>query len=515
MSDFSASEVRPGAILAGRYRVEGQIGAGGMGIVVSAEHLQLGSRVAIKYLPPSWLGDPDAVERFKREAWAAAQIKSPHVVRVSDVANLPSGAPFIVMEYLEGEDLAHVLARREPLPIPDVTELILQVCEAIAEAHAIGIVHRDLKPSNIFVTRNLEGHRVAKVLDFGISKLMRDGFGQLGLTTTRTSLGSPTYMSPEQMHSAKEVDGRTDIWALGVILYEMLAGRAPFSAPSLPELALQIATEPVLPLRAAGLDVPVGLERIVQRCLEKDRSKRFPDVAALASALTEFAPITASLHAARAERVLRDSGTSSQSVPAVTMKGVGGEPGSRPRLREAGDRETPRRSGSDRPGGLRSSDKVPRSSAPREDETRDARGSGRAASARGSERPRSSRSSDKVPRAKSRERDDPSGKVVTRMARGSGRPSSGRPDEPAPKPATPPDVARVRSSIRKRDRPGLLLTAAVAVAVLLLAAVAITALVTSDSDVASRPPAATGRSAASETNMLRPAPPKEPKNSGQ
>jgi serine/threonine-protein kinase len=332
VNDFSASEVRPGAILSGRYRVERQIGAGGMGVVVSAMHVQLGQRVAIKYLPPSWLGDFDAVERFMREAWAAAQIRSPHVVRVMDVANLPSGAPYIVMEYLEGEDLAHVLARREPLSISEVTELVLQVCEAIAEAHALGIVHRDLKPSNIFCVRNLEGQRVAKVLDFGISKLTNDSFGKLGLTTTRTSLGSPAYMSPEQMHSAKEVDGRTDIWSLGVILYEMLAGRAPFSAPSFPELALQIATEPALPLRAAGLEVPAGLERSVMRCLEKDRTKRYPDVASLAAALTEFAPLTASLHATRADRVLRDAGSISQSfatTPAARGPGSSDAPPTR------------------------------------------------------------------------------------------------------------------------------------------------------------------------------------------
>src|SRR5262249_42106855 len=148
------------------------------------------------------------------------------------------------------------------------------------------------------------------------------------------SLGSPTYMSPEQMHSSKEVDGRTDIWALGVMLYELLAGRPPFNGASLPELALQIATQPIQPLAAAGVAAPPGLERIVQRCLEKDRSKRFPDVAALAHALTEFAPLTASLHATRAERVLRDSGSSSQSILAQTTKGVGGESGSRSPLRE-------------------------------------------------------------------------------------------------------------------------------------------------------------------------------------
>jgi serine/threonine-protein kinase len=454
--DVSTNELRPGAILAGRYRVEGQIGAGGMGVVVSAQHLQLGQRVAIKYLPTSWLGDFDAVERFKREAWAAAQIKSPHVVRVSDVATLPSGAPFIVMEYLEGEDLAHVIAKRMPLPLAEITELILQVCEAIAEAHAIGIVHRDLKPSNIFCTRNTEGERVAKVLDFGISKLTGSGW-ELGITTTRTLLGSPTYMSPEQMHSAKEVDGRTDIWALGVILYELIAGQAPFSASTLPELAIQIATEPPLPLRAAGLDVPVGLERIVSRCLEKDRNKRFPDVGSLAAALTEFAPLTAGLHATRAQRALRGSSSSSQLLAAIpTVRGVGGEADSRPPLREE-------RSG--------------------EIATRADRGSGRA-SAKAGERsdPPPLRSSDKVPRR--RRDDEPSGKVATRAARGSGRPGSERPsrreserprrESERPRAGRAPTaLEEQRSRARKRARPRWLLTAAAAFLVLLLAAVAL------------------------------------------
>jgi eukaryotic-like serine/threonine-protein kinase len=426
--------LQPGAILSGRYRVERQIGAGGMGVVVSAMHLQLGQRVAIKYLPSSWLGDFDAVERFMREAWAAAQIRSPHVVRVTDIANLPSGAPYIVMEYLEGEDLAQMLARRESLSIAEATELVLQVCEAIAEAHALGIVHRDLKPSNIFCVRNLEGQRVAKVLDFGISKLTNDSFGKLGLTTTRTSLGSPAYMSPEQMHSAKEVDGRTDIWSLGVILYELLAGRPPFSAPNFAELALQIATQPALPLAAAGVEVPAGLERSVMRCLEKDRTKRFPDVASLAAALTEFAPITARLHATRADRVLRDAGSISQSFATV------------PAERAAQPSDAAPRPGSERPGG--------------------------------------ERSSEKVPRVKSRDRDDPSGKVATRVVRGSRRPELGHPERagtPPPEVRQEPRgrervVATAPKPSEKRPRPGLLLTAAVAIAVLLLTAVAIATL---------------------------------------
>jgi serine/threonine-protein kinase len=274
-----------------------------MGVVVAARHLSLGHRVAIKYLPQSAHKDAEAVQRFTREAWAAAQLASPHVVRVTEVASLPSGAPFIVMEYLDGEDLAQFLEHRHRVPAAEAVAMVLPVCEAIAEAHAIGIVHRDLKPSNIFCVRTPGDGLMMKVLDFGISKLTNGAVADFTLTTTRTALGSPLYMSPEQMHSAKVVDARTDIWALGVILFELVAGRRPFDATSLPELAIKVATEAPAALREICSDLPRGFERIVLRCLEKDRTKRYPSVAALASALAPYAPQAARTHAERAARV--------------------------------------------------------------------------------------------------------------------------------------------------------------------------------------------------------------------
>jgi eukaryotic-like serine/threonine-protein kinase len=284
--------IQVGDVLAGKYRIERILGAGGMGVVVAVHHLHLDQRFALKLMLPELLASEEAVTRFMREARLAAKIKSDHVVRVSDVDSLESGAPYIVMELLEGRDLAALLRDKRVLPIEDAVDLVLQVCEVAAEAHGLGIVHRDLKPSNLFVTQAAEGRLFVKVLDFGISKVTRPGApaSAMDMTKSATSMGSPFYMSPEQMQSARDVDGRTDIWALGTILYELVTGRVPFGGATPIEVALKIAAQQPPPLRTLRPDAPPGIEVIVLKCLEKDASRRFGNIAELASALAEFAP---------------------------------------------------------------------------------------------------------------------------------------------------------------------------------------------------------------------------------
>jgi len=218
----------PGTLLAGKYRVEGVLGTGGMGVVVAAHHEQLDQKVAIKLLLPEAAAHPEIVERFAREARAAAKIRGDHVARVIDVGALDDGTPFMVMEYLEGRDLAQELREARPLASTDVAHWILEACEAIAQAHAARIVHRDLKPSNLFLARQLNKSVIVKVLDFGISKSIDPDAP--ALTRTTSLVGTAFYMSSEQLTAAKTVDTRADIWALGVIMYELLAGTPPARA---------------------------------------------------------------------------------------------------------------------------------------------------------------------------------------------------------------------------------------------------------------------------------------------
>ncbi len=284
-----AAGVSEGEILAGKYRVDKVLGVGGMGVVVLARHIELDERVAIKFLLPVMLTDTNAVVRFSREAKAAVRIKSEHVARVFDVGRLENGAPYMVMEFLEGSDLSAWLAQHGALPIAQAVDFVVQACVAVADAHALGIIHRDLKPANLFCVRRTDGQLSIKVLDFGISKLTEPGSG-MSFTQTSAMMGSPLYMSPEQFRSAKSVDARTDIWALGTILFELVTGQPPFSADSVPELAIKIVTESPPSATLVRRDVPPELARVVAKCLEKEPARRYRDVAELAVALSPFAP---------------------------------------------------------------------------------------------------------------------------------------------------------------------------------------------------------------------------------
>jgi len=287
----AAQEISPlavgvGETIAGKFYVERVLGQGGMGDVVLALHTALGSRVAIKLMHPELTADAGLRLRFKAEAERGAQIRSEHVARVLDVGEIPSGVPYIVMEYVEGSDLGRLLNERGPLPVPLAVDYLLQACLAIAEAHSRGIVHRDIKPANLFVARRPDGTALVKVLDFGIAKTLRDGQAiSRRLTNTRAILGSPFYAAPEQLESASNVDARSDIWALGVTLFELLTGRGPFDGSSQAAIiASVLSQEPVL-LRQCRADLPEDLEWIVRRCLEKNPRHRFHRVSDLAERL--------------------------------------------------------------------------------------------------------------------------------------------------------------------------------------------------------------------------------------
>jgi len=286
----SRCPLAPGDLLAGRYRIERVIAVGGMGTILAARHQDLDQEVAVKVLKPEVLGHDDAVPRFVREARTAARLQNEHVARVFDAGVLDGGIPYMVMEYLRGLDLQQVMNTRGPLPLVDVVDYVLQTLEAVAEAYALGVVHRDLKPSNLFLASRPDGKTHVKVLDFGISK-PRGGAETLahrGLTSDRVMVGSPAYMSPEQIRSPKSVDGRTDLWALGVILHELCTGETLFSGDTLGEILASILQKPIPPLSQQRADVPEAFERIVLRCLARDEAARYADAAELARDLEPF-----------------------------------------------------------------------------------------------------------------------------------------------------------------------------------------------------------------------------------
>jgi serine/threonine-protein kinase len=298
--------VKRGDILAGKYRVESVLGVGGMGVVVAATHLELLEPRAIKLMLPEAQEQPEWVERFVREARAVARLQSEHVARVHDVGHLDDGSPYMVMEYLAGSDLKKLLRERGRVPVAEAASYALQVCEALAEAHAVGIVHRDLKLANLFLTTRRDGSLCLKVLDFGISKV--SGGDDVEITTTQAVMGSPTYMSPEQMRSARSVDARSDVWSMGVILHRLITGEPPFRAENLTELvALVLSTRPP-PASSLVPEVPPAFDELLSRCLERDLERRYASVAELAAALAPFAPEAERGSVDRCARLLSTSG---------------------------------------------------------------------------------------------------------------------------------------------------------------------------------------------------------------
>jgi serine/threonine protein kinase len=275
--------VRPGDILLGKYQVEHVLGQGGMGVVVAAKHLELGELFAIKFLLPGAVESQKAVSRFVREARVAARLHSEHVARVHDLGRLDSGMPYMVMEHLAGSDLAKILKRRGALPLEEAASLVLSACEALGEAHALGIVHRDIKPSNLFLAERRTGKTCLKVLDFGISK-------QINMPATErtkpgTMMGSLPYMSPEQISDAKTADARSDLWSLGVVLYELTTGKLPFESEGVPNLILDILGRDPAPPSQMRPGLPAKLDEVVLRCLHKRTEARYASVEELALAV--------------------------------------------------------------------------------------------------------------------------------------------------------------------------------------------------------------------------------------
>jgi len=296
-----------GQVFLGKYRVEQLLGQGGMGVVARCTHLALNEQVALKMLRPDVLQDEEATSRFMREAQAAVKLRSEYVARVTDVGTFENGVPYMVMEYLDGQDLGVVLHEQGKISVQWATELMLQAAEALAEAHSIGIVHRDVKPTNLFVTWRPDGSSLVKVLDFGISKSPMGT--DMQLTQTQSLLGTPAYMSPEQMRSARLVDQRTDIWSLGTVMYELIEGHRPFEAESFSEMCVKVAVDTPLPM----VNTPPALQQVVLRCLAKTPEQRYPSMADLGRDLVPFArdPHTAQMMVDRMFRMLGRTNTTS------------------------------------------------------------------------------------------------------------------------------------------------------------------------------------------------------------
>ncbi len=299
------SEARPGSVLAQRFRIERLLGAGGMGAVLEATRLETGQRVAVKLLLESGEVHPEARVRFEREAQLAARLESAHVVSILDFDRTATGLPFIVMERLEGRDLAEILHAEGALPIERAVDLIAEACLGVGAAHAAGLVHRDLKPSNLFLAELSDGAEIVKVLDFGLSKAL-DSVDP-ALTASAASFGTPQYMAPEQIQSTKHVDARCDQHALGMILYELVTGRPAYTAETAGAIYVAICTHPAPKASAARAEVPAELDAAIRRALAKAPGERFPDLAGFLEAIAPFGSATARRAAVELGRMLAAS----------------------------------------------------------------------------------------------------------------------------------------------------------------------------------------------------------------
>lgn len=310
-----------GETIAGKFKVVKVLGAGGMGVVIEAEHLLLQRRVALKFMGPALVSDPEAKARFFREARAASLIPNEHVVKILDVDMLEDGTPYIVMERLHGHDLATMIEREGRVEASLAVGYVLEAMEALAHAHAKGIVHRDLKPANLFLAKREDGGALVKVLDFGIAK-SQDSGASAGVTTSRTVLGSPRYMAPEQMQSAKAADMRADVWALGTILFELVSGRPAFEGETLGALTVAICAGPPPSLSSVFPGVPALLDQTVSACLTRPIDARLPNVGALARALAPLAPASAYASIERISTLFPDTSGGAGSLPPARAESV-------------------------------------------------------------------------------------------------------------------------------------------------------------------------------------------------
>ena len=280
-----------GATVAGKYRIDGLLGRGGMGVVALGRQLELDRAVAIKFLRAPLSSDARPLERFTREARIIARMRSEHVVRVFDVGR-ERGVPFIVMERLHGHDLSKEIDRG-PVAVERAVEFVLHACEGLGEAHSLGIVHRDVKPSNLFVAQGLGGRESLKVLDFGVSKwLLPVDTEAPWISTGDAAIGTPAFASPEQLTRPETIDARTDVWALGVVLFQALSGTLPFHADTIPALYTAIIAGDPAPFPASP-EVPAALVEVIVRCLRRDPAERYASMLELARALVPFAPARA------------------------------------------------------------------------------------------------------------------------------------------------------------------------------------------------------------------------------